>query len=461
METRPVYRVAAAGLDPRDVRLIEIVFKHSQYNRFAFRFEPRLDPANVDVLIVNPLETDGLRAIARVRTAGRQLPVISAVPRGATSTARHAISIDRLTLQLLPILNRVVEMELRGAGAPAGDTTAQGGASPTGHAAAAASGPGSAPASASGTVSASTSAAGPEMARPPAPPTGPTAPGSFSPAVAAARAAAATPASPAARAARTAAPASGSAQATRDFMREAARKSREGDDARAAAMQKRAESGRARVTAPAGPTSAGAASPARRGTSVATGAAPSNLVAFPRSAEPASPRVHVLVVDDSPTVRQQLSIAFGRMNIVCDAAARADEALQMLASGHYDLVLVDVVMPEMDGYKLTRQIRRRHRGTPVIILTSRSSPFDLARGALAGCNSYLVKPVPLRQLEAAVVKQLRKALAIDDLSTLIRLTPDARAAQPPRAAAPALSAEPAPTEQAAQLRGAPRSGGQA
>jgi CheY-like chemotaxis protein len=372
MDSRPEYRVAAAGLDPRDVRLIEIVFKHSQYNRYAFRFEAKPDPLGIDILIVNPLAPEGLRAVARVRSAGRSVPVISAMPRGATSSARHAISIDRLTLQLLPILNRVVELELR----RPKEESAAAGASPAARAASAAS---------AGAV--------------------------------------------------PAADAEGE-RSTRDFLREAARKSREGDLAREAAA--RARAGAAGAAAPSSP-SAPSSAPA--------GAAPSNLVAFPRSAEPAPPRIRVLVVDDSPTVRQQLSIAFSRMNVSCDAAACAGEALARLSETHYDLVLVDVVMPDVDGYKLTRQIRRRHRGVPVIILTSRSSPFDLARGALAGCNSYLVKPVPLRQLEAAVVKQLRKSLAIDDLGELLRLSPA------PQASAAARSAEPgAATPQAAPAR---------
>jgi CheY-like chemotaxis protein len=69
---------------------------------------------------------------------------------------------------------------------------------------------------------------------------------------------------------------------------------------------------------------------------------------------------------------------------------------------------------------------------PVIILTSRSSPFDLARGALAGCDTYLTKPVPFRALEAAVIKQMRRYLAIDDLSGMIRTAtrPVAPAARP-------------------------------
>ncbi len=379
MESRPEYRVAAAGLDPRDVRLIEIVFKHSQYNRYAFRFEAKPDPLGIDILIVNPLAPEGLRAVARVRSAGRSLPVISALPRGATSSARHAISIERLTLQLLPILNRVVELELRRPKDSAGAAPGSAGTAP-----------------------------GPSVAD------------------------------------------GDGERSTRDFLREAARKSREGDFAREAAVRARAASGAAAAGAPAAraPQAGDTTRPAQRAP------APSNLVAFPRSsAEPALPRIRVLVVDDSPTVRQQLSIAFSRMRVLCDAAASADEALARLSGAHYDLVLVDVVMPGVDGYKLTRQIRRRHRGVPVIILTSRSSPFDLARGALAGCSSYLVKPVPLRQLEAAVVKQLRKSLAIDDLTGLLRLTPD------PQSAAASTAARPEPDGASAPPASARRPGG--
>ncbi len=422
MDSRPEYRVAAAGLDPRDVRLIEIVFKHSQYNRYAFRFEAKPDPLAVDILIVNPLAPEGLRAVARMRSAGRSLPVISAVPHGASSNARHAIAIDRLTLQLLPILNRVVELELRrpreeaGADGPAASLAAR--AAPAGQSPAAAS------------------AASSRIDPPPRASPGEDGDGERS---------------------------------TREFLREAARKSREGDHAREAAMRAR---GRA-----AAPPSAWAAGPAPTQGGLAAGEAaprsgahapsnpaapaslnvvapaPSNLVAFPRSAEPAPPRIRVLVVDDSPTVRQQLSIAFTRMSVLCDAVGGAEEALARLSGQHYDLVLVDVVMPGVDGYKLTRQIRRRHRGVPVIILTSRSSPFDLARGALAGCSTYLVKPVPLRQLEAAVVKQLRKSLAIDDLAGLLRLSPDPQQAAAARAAKTAGAGNAAtPNEAAPPMR---------
>jgi|GEM_PF-3685908 len=76
---------------------------------------------------------------------------------------------------------------------------------------------------------------------------------------------------------------------------------------------------------------------------------------------------------------------------------------------------------------ITKEMRRRFPDMPVIILTSRSSPFDLARGALAGCSSFLVKPVPLKKLHAIVLKHLRKSLAIDDLPGLLRADADAPA----------------------------------
>jgi twitching motility two-component system response regulator PilG len=142
---------------------------------------------------------------------------------------------------------------------------------------------------------------------------------------------------------------------------------------------------------------------------------------------PFAQRLRVLVVDDSPTVRRQLSVAFDRMGIASEAVDSAAAALEQLAVQHFDLALLDIVMPDMDGYRLTREIRRNRalRQLPIIILTSRSSPFDLARGALAGCDTYLTKPVPYRALEAAVRKQLRRALAIDDLGALVRIPPQA------------------------------------
>ncbi len=435
MEDKPLFRVGAAGLDPRDSRLIEIVFKHSQYNKYEYQLVATLEAGAVDILIVNSVEPEGLQALAQIRTSGRSVPVIAAVPRGAPSSARHAISIDRLTLQLLPILNRVVELELlspetrpMGVGntaapsagfaspAPAFTAPAPWAAPAAGRPEAPASttaAPGAAANEPRATVppAAGATTAGLAPGATPATPTGAARPSAATPALPETRAAEPTPASgvPASPVAASPLHASGPEAARPDT------------------PLARPEFPAAR---PAEPAARAPTPPAQ----------PSNLVNFPLNAvePPISQRLRVLVVDDSPTVRRQLTVAFDRMGVACDTVESAAQALERLGESHFDLALVDVVMPDMDGYKLTREIKRNRqwRQLPVIILTSRSSPFDLARGALAGCDTYLTKPVPFRALEAAVIKQLRRSLAIDDLSGLIRTS---AAPNQPAAPAPAPS----------------------
>ncbi|MGH1357614.1 MAG: response regulator [Burkholderiaceae bacterium] len=136
-------------------------------------------------------------------------------------------------------------------------------------------------------------------------------------------------------------------------------------------------------------------------------------------------RPRALIVDDSPTVRRQLSVALHQMGMDCDTVNSAVEALDLLDQRAYELIFADVMMPGQDGYQLTREIKRNRllKGVPVIILTSRSSPFDLAKGALAGCSSYLVKPVSLQSLRDTVSRQLRRAVAArkEDSSRLLSL----------------------------------------
>jgi two-component system, cell cycle response regulator len=125
--------------------------------------------------------------------------------------------------------------------------------------------------------------------------------------------------------------------------------------------------------------------------------------------------LRALIVDDSATVRRQMCLALQQMGMDADAVGLAQEALDQLSVRSYDIIFADVMMPGMDGYKLTKLIKkdRNLRAIPVVILTSRSSPFDLARGAFAGCNSYLVKPVSLKSLKRTILKNLSRTLPMD------------------------------------------------
>ena len=127
----------------------------------------------------------------------------------------------------------------------------------------------------------------------------------------------------------------------------------------------------------------------------------------PRKLEPLA----ALIVDDSLTVRTQLQGALDRIGVKGALAENGESALKAIQLKRFDIIFLDVIMPGMDGYALCRQIKSAPatRATPVVMLTSRSSPFDRARGALAGCDTYLTKPIDLKSFYRAVDKVLLKA----------------------------------------------------
>jgi twitching motility two-component system response regulator PilG len=128
----------------------------------------------------------------------------------------------------------------------------------------------------------------------------------------------------------------------------------------------------------------------------------------PQSAAVPHPRQAVLVVDDSPTVRKQLEIVLRGRDVDTTLVATGEHALDAIAQREFDLVLLDVVLPGTDGYQVCKAIKKGFgaKRTPVVMLTSKSSPFDRLRGSLAGCDNYLVKPVNQADFEAVLTKYL-------------------------------------------------------
>lgn len=113
-----------------------------------------------------------------------------------------------------------------------------------------------------------------------------------------------------------------------------------------------------------------------------------------------------LVVDDSLAVRKQIEIEFNLLNTEVDSVGSAEEALVSVGNTAYDIIFLDVVMPGMDGYTACKRIKRSalNRNAPVVLLTSRSSSFDKIKGTLAGCDTYLVKPISHNDFEVVVNK---------------------------------------------------------
>ncbi len=104
----------------------------------------------------------------------------------------------------------------------------------------------------------------------------------------------------------------------------------------------------------------------------------------------------VLVVDDSAAVRAQLRALLESRGLAVADVDSAEAALAAAAESHYACILMDVLMPGIDGYEACRRVKANtHDGAAptVVMLTSKSSPFDRIRGKMAGCDAYLTKPV--------------------------------------------------------------------
>jgi PAS domain S-box-containing protein len=132
--------------------------------------------------------------------------------------------------------------------------------------------------------------------------------------------------------------------------------------------------------------------------------------------------LHVLVADDNAVNRRVTLSQLEQLGCRAQAAADGAQALEALARGTFDIVLMDCAMPVMDGYAASAELRRREgpgRRTPVVALTAGARPEDRARCLAAGMDDHLAKPVSLDQLAAALARwggpldpsALEKALA--------------------------------------------------
>ncbi len=127
----------------------------------------------------------------------------------------------------------------------------------------------------------------------------------------------------------------------------------------------------------------------------------------------ASPPGTILIADDNRVNLLLLGRGLEQQGHTVVFAGHGLEALDLLRRQNFDLVLLDVVLPGADGYSVCRSIKRAQqtRKLPVVMLTSKSSPFDKIRGSLAGCDNYLTKPATALDFERTVMRYLQPAVS--------------------------------------------------
>jgi two-component system, OmpR family, response regulator MprA len=131
--------------------------------------------------------------------------------------------------------------------------------------------------------------------------------------------------------------------------------------------------------------------------------------------EAAEPRGgHVLVVDDDPDVREAVATALELEGHRVATATDGLAALTRLGHAEFDAMVLDVLMPNLDGFEVCRRLRASGNRTPVLILTARDSEQDTIHGLDLGADDYLVKPFGLGELLARVRALLRRTRPADE-----------------------------------------------
>jgi DNA-binding response OmpR family regulator len=128
----------------------------------------------------------------------------------------------------------------------------------------------------------------------------------------------------------------------------------------------------------------------------------------------------ILAVEDDERISASMKLALEDEGYIVSTISTAEEALDCFANKSFDLVLIDLMLPGMDGFQLCRTIRNRS-GVPIIIVTARSDSHDVVGGLEAGADDYVTKPFVVKELAARIRALLRRAQTSDDSLEIVRI----------------------------------------
>lgn len=128
---------------------------------------------------------------------------------------------------------------------------------------------------------------------------------------------------------------------------------------------------------------------------------------------------HILVADDDKHTRMLLRAVLESENYTVSTAENGEQALKLLDREHIDLVILDVMMPEMDGYEFTRIVRQTDSTLPILMVTAKHLPEDEKKGFLVGTDDYITKPIDEEKLLLRIKALLRRARIVSEQRIVI------------------------------------------
>ncbi len=129
--------------------------------------------------------------------------------------------------------------------------------------------------------------------------------------------------------------------------------------------------------------------------------------------------ISILIVEDEEAIRSGLIDVFVFHGYETDSAATGPEGLEKALTGKFDLILLDIMLPGMDGYEICNEIRAKDRDQPIIMLTAKTSDEEIIQGLKLGADDYVAKPFSIQQLVLRVEAVLRRSqVGIDQAKTI-------------------------------------------
>ncbi|MBQ8506481.1 MAG: response regulator transcription factor [Clostridia bacterium] len=123
---------------------------------------------------------------------------------------------------------------------------------------------------------------------------------------------------------------------------------------------------------------------------------------------------HILVVEDNANTRKLMQAVLSQNGYEPILACDGEEALEMLDRKHVDLIVLDIMMPRMDGYEFTETLRASGCEIPILMVTAKEKPADKHKGFQIGTDDYMVKPVDEEEMLLRIAALLRRARIVND-----------------------------------------------